>query len=104
MLHAVAHTRLHGFLTRHWWLTFVLMGVCFVLFGLVSLNLLHTLGASFEFLSANGIDAVRDGVLVQLAELALSGYTAAAFYVVFKLCEKVLVERLSVKSDEGADS
>jgi hypothetical protein len=100
----VAHTRLHVFLMRHWALTFVLMGVSFVLFGLVSLNLLHTLGASLEFLSANGIDAVHDGVLVQLFELALSGYAAAAFYVLFKLCEKVLVERLALKSDEGADS
>ena len=32
---------------------------------------------------------------VQVVELVLSGYAAALFYVLFKLCEKVLVERLA---------
>jgi hypothetical protein len=91
----MSHSRLHRFLTRHIWVAFLLMGVSFVLFGLVSLNLLQTLGASFHFLTMYGIDAVREGVLVQLFELAVSGYSAAAFYLVFKLCEKILVERLA---------
>lgn len=43
-----------------------------------------------------GGDAIRDGGLRQLVEMATSGYLAAAFYVVFKICEKVLVERLSM--------
>jgi len=43
-----------------------------------------------------GADAVREGGLRQLIEMVLSGYFAAACYVVFKLCEKVLVERLSM--------
>ena len=44
------YSRLHQILYRHWWLTFFLMGVSFVLFGLFSLNLLHALGANFDFL------------------------------------------------------
>ena len=97
------YSRLYAFLLRLWWLTFILMGVSFVLFGLLTLNLLHTLGANLEFLGMHGVDAVRDGGLMQLFGLIVSGYLAAAFYVLFKLCEKVLVERLSIVK-KGSDS
>ena len=58
----------------------------------VSLTLLHLLSANFEFLRSYGLDAVREGALLQLAELVVSGYTAALFYLLFKLCERVLVD------------
>ena len=91
------YSRLYRFLWRMWWLAFLLMGVSFVLFGLASLKLLETLGANFRFLSEFGFDAVREGALLQLLELALTGYGAALCYLIFKLCEKVLVERMAVQ-------
>ena len=94
--------RVYLFLLRRWWLAFMLLGISFVLGGLLTLNLLHTLSANFEFLSMYGVVAVRDGGLLQLLEIAASGYLAAACYVVFKLCEKVLVERLVI--NKGSDS
>jgi hypothetical protein len=101
----MAATRLYAFLSRRWAVTFFLMGVSFVLFGLVTLNLLHTLSANLEFLSSYGADAIREGGLWQLVGLIVSGYAAAACYVFFKLCEKVLVERLAArKTVEGVDS
>ena len=98
------HNRLHAFLFRHWWLTFLSLGVSFVLFGALSLNLLHTLSANFDFLSMYGVEAVRDGALKQLAEIVMSGYLAAAAYVIFKLCEKVLVERLTAAKTTPTDA
>ena len=92
----MAYSRLYAFLLQRWWVAFILLGLSFVVGGLLTLNLLHTLSANFEFLSAYGFDAVREGGLRQLIEMVVSGYFAAACYVVFKLCEKVLVERLSV--------
>ena len=94
------YSRLYAFLSRQWWWAFLLMGASFVLFGLLTLNLLHTLGANFDFLSTYGIDAVREGGLLQLVQMVVSGYVAAASYVVFKLCEKVLVERLTLGKKE----
>ena len=44
-----------------------------------------------------------EGGFRQLVEVVVSGYFAAVCYVVFKLCEKVLVERLSQKK-QGIDS
>ena len=96
------HSRLYVFLYARWWLTFLLLGVSFVLFGFVTLNLLHTLIANFEFLSMYGVEAVREGGLLQLLEIVASGCFAAASDVVFKLCERVLVERLI--TDKGIDS
>lgn len=93
------YSRLYRFLATQWWLTFILLGASFVLFGLASLNLINMFSANFEFLARHGLDAVRVGGLRQLIELVGSGYAAAAFYVVFKLCEKVLVDRLSANKD-----
>ena len=97
-----SYSRVYTFLLRHWWVAFVLLGISFVLGGLLTLNLLHTLSANFEFLSMYGVEAVREGGLRQLLEILVSGYFAAACYVVFKLCEKVLVERLI--TNKGSDS
>jgi len=98
------NSRLYAFLFTWWWLTFLLMGISFVLFGMMSLNLLHTLGANLEFLGMYGVDAVREGGLTQLVGLIVSGYAAAMFYVFFKLCERVLVERLAVGRSKGNES
>lgn len=98
------YSRIYLLMLRHWWLTFVLMGVSFVAFGLASLNLLHLVSANLAFLSTYGWDAVQEGALWQLLELVGLGYGAAACYVAFKLCEKVLVERIAVDKSKGTDS
>ena len=51
-----------------------------------------------------GVEAVREGALKQLAEIVMSGYLAAAAYVIFKLCEKVLVERLTAAKTTPTDA
>lgn len=88
-------TRLYRLLLRRWWLALVLLGISFVAFGLVSLNLLQVLQANLRFIAEHGLDAVQEGALFQLIELVVHGYLAALFYLVFKLCEKALVQRLS---------
>jgi len=91
----VGETRLYRTLSRRWWLALILLGLSFVAFGIASLNLLDILQANLRFLGEHGLDAVREGALVQLFELVVYGYGAAAFYLVFKVCEKVLVRRLT---------
>ena len=93
----MAYTRLYAFLSQRWWVAFILLGVSFTLGGMVTLNLLHDLSANVGFLAMFGADAIREGGLKQLLNIVVSGYFAAACYVVFKLCEKVLVERLSMR-------
>lgn len=97
---AAADTRVFRVLLRHWWLALLVMGLSFVLFGIASLNLLALLQANLRFLFEHGVDAVRDGVLQQLLELAVYGYAAAIFYVVFKVCEKALVARITHRNED----
>ena len=90
-----ARKTLYALLYERVWVAFLLMGLSFVRFGVATLNLLYVFKAAWEFLVTHGWDAVREGVLMQLVELVVSGYAAAAFYVLFKVCEKALVERAS---------
>ena len=88
-------SRLFKWMVRHWVCTYVLMGIAFMLFGFLSLNLVQIFSANISFLLSYGLQAIRDGGLVQLLELLLSAYGAVGFYVMFKTCEHALVQRLA---------
>jgi len=89
---------------RRAWLTFVVMGVAFMVFGLSSLNLVHLVGANARFLLENGWTAVAEGGLWQLAGLAFNGYVAMAAYVVLKTCEHSLSDWLAHGSGGAGSS
>jgi hypothetical protein len=91
------HTRVFLWLLRHWLFTYVLMAVAFVVFGAASLNLVQFFSANIGFLWKHGWDAIQDGALWQLAELVLSAALAVCFYLIFKTCEHVLVQRIAHK-------
>ena len=80
---------------RRPWLTFVVMGVAFLVFGMVSLNLVHLASANARFLLDYGWSAVREGGLWQLLGLLFNGYLAMAAYVVLKTCEHSLSDWLA---------
>ncbi|MCK9689223.1 hypothetical protein [Scleromatobacter humisilvae] len=85
-------------LTRPW-LTFVVLGLAFFCFGMVTLNLLHVLRANAELILDNGAMALADGGARQLIELVVDGYLAMLAYVVMKTCEHTLSHWLADTSD-----
>ena len=85
-------------LTRPW-LTFVVMGLAFFCFGMVTLNLLHLLRANADLIVDNGVMALADGGARQLIELVVDGYLAMLAYVVMKTCEHALSHWLADTSD-----
>ena len=85
------------FLDRHPRLTFVLMGVFFLLFGLTSVNLFVLLKANIELFLDYGLMVIADGALEQLVDLVGSVYLGMVFYLLFKVCERILVERVTAK-------
>jgi hypothetical protein len=85
------------FLDRHPRLTFVLMGVFFLLFGLTSVNLFVLLKANIELFLEYGAMVIADGALEQLIDLVGSAYLSIVFYLLFKVCERVLVDRLTAR-------
>jgi len=72
------------------WLTFVVLGLAFSCFGMITLNLLHLLRANAELILDNGVMALADGGALQLVELVANGYGAMLAYVVMKTCEHAL--------------
>jgi len=76
------------------WLTFVVLGLTFLAFGVGTLNLGLMLMANTRLLSDYGWQAISDGALRQLIELAVTGYISIAAYIVFKACEHRLSDWL----------
>jgi membrane protein DedA with SNARE-associated domain len=72
------HSRLYDWLAAHAPACFVLMSLSFVVFGLLSLDLVRLVSANAGFLLRAGWDGLlADGGLVQLLELSLSALAAA---------------------------
>ena len=68
------------------WRTFLLMGLFGGLSALTSFNLVTLFLANFTFVSQYGVMALKDGGLLQLAEIIVYGYVSIAFYILFKGC------------------
>lgn len=77
------------------WLTFVVMGLAFVCFGMATLDLLHLLRANAELILDYGPMALADGGARQLAHLVAVGYLAMLAYIVMKTCEHALAHWLA---------
>lgn len=90
-----AHSKLYDWLLRHGIACFALMTFAFVVFGLLSLDLVKLVSANAGFLWRAGWDGIVDGGFMQLLELVVSALMAIASYIVFKLCEHVMVDRLA---------
>jgi ABC-type multidrug transport system permease subunit len=71
------------------------MGLSFLLFGVISLNLLYLLRANIESILTHGIMILREGALQQLLELIGYSYVSLALYLLFKTCENILVTRFT---------
>lgn len=69
------------------WLTFIVLGVSFVVGALGTLNLVGLLVANLQLLRNHGLMALMDGALQQLVELVAQGFVSCIAYVVFKTCE-----------------
>ena len=82
------------FLVAHHVVTFFLMGASFLLFGVITLNLFVLFKASIDLSLQYGVMALIDGAALQLFELILYGYLSMFFYLMFKTCERILVESL----------
>lgn len=97
-------SRFFQWLVRRWLATYALMGVGFVSFGVVSLNLVQLFAANANFIFENGFMGLLDGGLIQLVQLVFTAYLAVACYLLFKTCEHALVERLAHYNHTKNDS
>ena len=71
----------------------------FIVFGLSSFNLFSVLHANIAFLLEHGDDAVMDGAINEIFKLLAYGMISMVAYVVFKACEKQMVDLIVNKQD-----
>ena len=76
------------------WLTFLVMGLAFFVFGVGTYNIFMLLSANIELIASYGWLALMDGAARQFAELVITGYLSMAAYIVFKTCEYRLAHAL----------
>ena len=83
---------LTAWLRRHRFACFGLMVLSFVVFGLLTLDLVRLVNANTALLSEYGWQSLHDGGLRQLLELVASAIAAMLAWLLFKVCETVLVQ------------
>jgi len=86
-----------AFLRRNTLLTFVLMGAFFLLSGITSINLYVVLKANIDLFRMYGLQVIEDGALRQFAEILGTAFMSVVFFVLFVLCERIVVDRLTAK-------
>ena len=84
------------------WLTFLVMGLAFFLFGAGTFNIVMLLSANASLIASYGWQALMDGAARQFVELIVTGYLSLAAYVVFKVCEHRLAHDLASPPAEKA--
>jgi hypothetical protein len=91
--------KMFTWLCQHSLVSFLLLTLSFVVFGKLSFDIVHLFSANAEYLLDNGWAGMVDGGLQQLLELILSVCAAMAAYMLFKLCEQALLERMRHQHD-----
>ena len=84
-----------AFLRRHVVLAFLLMGAFFLLSGIMSINLYVVLKANLELFRKYGAQVIEDGALLQLAQILGTAFLSIFFFVLFVVCERVVVDRMT---------
>jgi hypothetical protein len=75
--------------------TFVIMGVAFAGFSLQTVEVFRVLSANLDFITRHGVMALMEGAARQLVGLLATLTGALLCYILFKACERLLVDRLT---------
>lgn len=76
-------------------LTFLVMAATFAGFSLETIEVFRLLSANLDFIARHGTVALTEGAARQLGGLVVTLFTALACYLLFKACERILVDRLT---------
>ena len=97
----ISESRLSVLMQRYWPVTYVAMVLSFLIFGAASVNLAQTFLLNIRLIQEHGWLVLMEGALEQLLELLLTAGFSVAFYLMFKSCESVMLQRIlaSTKHD-----
>ncbi len=89
------YSAFYRWLHRRLLVSFVLMTASFLAFGYFTIDLVHLLSANAAFIVRHGWMALMSGGLLQFGQLSLMALLAMACYLLFRLSEQALIQRLS---------
>lgn len=89
------YSAFYRWLHRHLLVSFVLMTASFLAFGYFTIDLVRLLSANAAFIARHGWMALMSGGLLQFGQLSLMALLAMACYLLFRLSEQALIQRLS---------
>ena len=87
--------KLYELFYRHPLITFLLLVISGFAFGVMTLNIFRLFAANWNFIKTHGVMALQEGALVQTLELFITGLISMIFFLMFKFCERILIDRLS---------
>jgi hypothetical protein len=94
----ISESRLSVLMQRYWPVTYVAMVLSFLIFGAASVNLAQTFLLNIRLIQEHGLLVLMEGALNQLLELLLTAGFSVSFYLIFKTCESVLLQRILVSA------
>jgi len=84
-------------------LTFILMGAFFLASGIGSIDLYVVLKANIELFQKYGMAVIDDGALTQLGEILGTLALSILCFVIFIVCERIVVDHLTATLRKVAD-
>lgn len=90
-------------MVTHHVVTFITMAVSFVVFGILSVNLATYVSANATYLITYRWDAIVDGGGRQMVEVWASALGASGAYLLFKLCETALIQRVAYTQEQTGE-
>ena len=72
--------------------TFILLMASGLAFGAMTLNIFRLVAANWKLITSYGVAALSDGALQQAFELILTGMLSMIVYLIFKFCERILID------------
>ena len=85
---------------RYWPLTYAVMVLSFLIFGAASVNLAQTFLLNIRLIQEHGWLVLMDGAVDQLLELLLTAGFSVGFYLMFKSCESVMLQKILASTQQ----
>jgi hypothetical protein len=94
----ISESRVSVLMQRYWPLTYVLMVLSFLIFGAASVNLAQTFLLNVRLIHQHGLMVLMDGAFNQLIEILVTAGFSVSFYLLFKTCEAVMLQKILASS------
>ncbi|MES9833044.1 MAG: hypothetical protein ABW139_12470 [Candidatus Thiodiazotropha sp. DIVDIV] len=92
---------IHDYFFKRPVLTFLLLMISALAFGLMTVNIFRLFAANWNFITTYGLVALNEGALWQTLELFLTGILSIIFFLLFRFSEEILIDWVGARKMPG---